>query len=80
MTERCGLCPVKQKDFLRAVTTINNYMAAQVIRDAVEGFPRNIPTAQINADIRAQWIAEAESRPKTVESESGGLGDLSDLE
>ena len=72
--------PIKQQEFLRAVTTINNYMAARVIRDEVEGFPRDIATAQIDAEIRAQWIAEAESRPKTVESESGDLEDLSDIE
>jgi hypothetical protein len=67
--------PVKQKEFLQAVTTINNYMAAQQITNKVEGFPRDIATTQIDAKIRAQWTAKAESRPQTVESESVDLED-----
>ena len=58
--------PVKQKEFLQAVTTINNYMAAQQITNKVEGFPRDIATTQ---------TAKAESRPQTVESESVDLED-----
>jgi hypothetical protein len=73
--------PVMQQEFLRAVTTINNYMAAQQVTDKVEGFPRDIATTQIDAEIRALWLAEAESEPQSASrsSDSFDMSDIGDL-
>jgi hypothetical protein len=48
--------PVAQDEFLRAVVTINNYLAAEVVPAEADGYPQRLDISTLDAEARAEAI------------------------
>ena len=70
--------PVTQDRFLNAAVMLSNYLAAPISREPVDGYPRPIDSAAIDAEVRAEIVAPAESSADTLDDYS--LDDLEDIE
>jgi hypothetical protein len=49
--------PVTRVEFLRAVVTLNNYLAAGITREEVEGYPQQFDSAEIDASVRSEIVS-----------------------
>jgi hypothetical protein len=70
--------PVSQDDFMRAVVTLNNYLAAPITREAGEGYPRPFDITAIEAEVRELVGPEKNSTGEL--EEDCPLDDLEDIE
>ena len=71
--------PITQIEFLRAFVTLNNYLAARIIREAVQGYPQPFDTAAIDAEVRAEVVGQDEAATDHLDGPCDGSG-LADLD
>jgi hypothetical protein len=67
--------PVSRDEFVRAVTTINNYLAAEVIPAETDGYPERLDVTATNAEVRAEA-----SKAQAAELDEASLAGIEDLD